>query len=56
MAKRKIFNLFDLSAYRKSFDLSNLIWRLVISWPHFAKTTIGSQMVRAIDSVPARAC
>ena len=43
----------DITAYRESFNLSNKIWSIVISWDYFAKDTVGKQFVRAIDSVSA---
>lgn len=46
-------NVHKLSAYKKSFKLSQLVWNLIISWEYFAKDTIGKQLVRAVDSVSA---
>lgn len=43
----------ELEIYNKTVELSNLIWNLVIKWDHFPKSTIGNQLVRAIDSVSA---
>ncbi|GAB3313489.1 hypothetical protein GCM10027299_00580 [Larkinella ripae] len=49
----KYIDVTDLEVYKVSFDLSNLIWKLVIEWTPFAKDTIGKQFVRAIDSISA---
>jgi four helix bundle protein len=44
----------DIEAYRISFHLSNYVWNIVYpGWDFFAKKTIGSQMVNAIDSISA---
>jgi four helix bundle protein len=43
----------DLDAYKKSFALSNYVWKLVIKWDYFTKDTTGKQFVRAIDSISA---
>lgn len=43
----------DVSAYKKSFKLSNKVWEIVIKWDYFAKDTVGKQFVRAIDSISA---
>jgi four helix bundle protein len=46
-------SLNNISSYEKSFKLSNIIWDIVINWSWFEKRTIGSQWVRATDSVSA---
>jgi len=43
----------DLSSYKLSYDLSNIVWNAVIEWDYFAKDTVGKQLVRAIDSISA---
>lgn len=43
----------DIQAYTTSFQLSNLVWQIVIKWKQFEKDTIGKQYVRAIDSISA---
>jgi four helix bundle protein len=44
----------DIEAYRISFHLSNYVWNIIYpNWDFFAKKTIGSQMVNAIDSISA---
>ena len=42
-----------LYAYSISFELSNYVWGIVISWKYFEKDTIGKQFARAVDSISA---
>jgi four helix bundle protein len=51
--KNSVMNLENLTIYSSSMDLSNLIWKVVINWDYFSKSTIGNQLVRAADSIPA---
>ena len=51
--EKKYLKLNDIDAYKRAFHLSNKVWIIVISWDHFSKNTIGSQFVRAVDSVSA---
>ena len=46
-------NFENLDVYKRSVELADLIWDVVIGWDYFAKDTIGKQLVRAADSVPA---
>ena len=41
------------SAYIKSFNLSNYVWEVAKNFDWFVKKTIGSQFVRAVDSISA---
>ena len=43
----------DLKVYKLSFELSNLVWDIVLKWDHFAKETVGRQYVKATDSISA---
>lgn len=43
----------DINAYKISFELSDYVWNIVIKWDHLAKSTVGMQWVRAIDSISA---
>ena len=43
----------DLEIYQASIEISDKIWNMVIPWDDFVKRTIGSQLVRAVDSVGA---
>lgn len=51
--EKNYLSLENISSYKKSFDLSNEIWRVVIKWDYFAKDTVGKQFVRAADSISA---
>jgi four helix bundle protein len=46
-------NFEELRVYRLAEDLTDRIWDLVVSWDHFAKDTLGRQLVRAADSIGA---
>ena len=43
----------NLEIYQIALELSNLIWNIVSNWDSFARNTVGTQLVRAIDSVGA---
>lgn len=43
----------DLEIYQIALELSDLIWNIVSKWDSFARNTVGTQLVRAIDSVGA---
>lgn len=43
----------DLEVYRLSEELADKVWKMVEGWDSFAKQTIGSQLVRAADSIAA---
>jgi len=51
--EQNYLQLNQITAYKKSFHLSNLIWELRSNWDSFAKYTVGQQFVRAIDSISA---
>jgi len=53
MKEKKFLKLSDLDAYLWSFHLSNYVWDIVIQWEWFAKKTVGSQFVEAVDSISA---
>ena len=42
-----------MTIYSLSLELSNHIWDEVKLWDNFAKNTIGNQLVRSADSIPA---
>ncbi len=46
-------SLENLEVYKISVELSNVIWNIVIKWDNFERNTIGSQLVKAMDSVAA---
>jgi four helix bundle protein len=51
--EKKYLKLNDIDSYKRAFHLSNKVWNIVISWDHFSKNTVGSQFVRAVDSISA---
>ena len=42
-----------LEIYRLSEKLSDVVWDIVSGWSRFAKSTVGYQLVRAVDSIGA---
>ncbi len=50
---KRYLKLNDIDAYKRAFHLSNRVWEIVVSWDHFSKNTVGSQFVRAVDSISA---
>lgn len=49
----KNFKVEDIRPYSESKQLSNLIWKEVLSWPYLAQKTLGEQLIRAVDSISA---
>lgn len=49
----KYLKLNNISCYKRSLFLSNYVWNIIIYWNWFEKQTVGSQFVRAIDSISA---
>ncbi len=49
----KYLQLNDIGCYKRSLNLSNYVWDIVVGWEWFAKKTVGSQFVEAIDSISA---
>ena len=47
----KYLQLNDIGCYKRSLNLSNYVWDIVIKWDWFAKRTVGVQFVTAIDSI-----
>lgn len=43
----------ELRVYQLAEILSDRIWTMVLQWDHFARDTLGKQLVRAADSVGA---
>ncbi len=43
----------NLEVYQLSEQLADLIWEIVSNWDHFAKGTVGKQMVESCDSISA---
>ena len=42
-----------LKVYQMSESLADEIWEMVLGWDRFARDTVGSQIVRAADSIGA---
>lgn len=53
MGMDKYLDIEQISAYSIAYQLSNYMWDVVVHWDWFAKKTIGSQFVAAMDSVSA---
>lgn len=48
-----MLKLDDLEVYQLSMDVSDEIWNLVCGWKSFEKFSIGTQFVKAADSISA---
>ena len=48
-----MLGLEKLEVYIISMNISDKIWKIVITWHYFEKDTVGKQIVRAADSVSA---
>ncbi|HLG34951.1 MAG TPA: four helix bundle protein [Bacteroidia bacterium] len=53
MDEKKFLKLNDITAYKRSFHLSNYIWDVVIGWNNFSRNTVGEQFASAADSISA---
>ena len=49
----KYLQLKDIDCYIRALTLSNYVWDTVGGWSWFAKRTIGTQFVDAVDSISA---
>ncbi|HTK03936.1 MAG TPA: four helix bundle protein [Alphaproteobacteria bacterium] len=49
----KYLALNDINCYKRSLNISNYVWNIVVNWEWFSKKTVGDQFVRAVDSVSA---
>ncbi len=43
----------NLEVYRLAERIADEIWKIVMTWDGFARNTVGSQIVRAADSIGA---
>jgi four helix bundle protein len=43
----------QLEVYHLAEKLSDEVWNVVLTWDHFAKDTVGKQLVRSVDSIGA---
>jgi four helix bundle protein len=46
----------ETDVYRRTEQIADQVWQIVVSWSEFARNTTGRQLVRAIDSVGANLC
>ena|SRR5688572_20713672 len=46
-------NFENLRVYQLSEDIADQIWDVALAWNHFARDTVGKQLVRAADSIGA---
>jgi len=46
-------NFENLQVYRLAESIADAIWLVTTSWEHFARDTVGKQLVRAADSIGA---
>lgn len=51
--EKTYLKLKDIDSYVAAFQLSNYVWSMVTKWNKFEQNTVGSQFVRAVDSVSA---
>jgi four helix bundle protein len=47
------YSLEDLEVYQLAESFGDEIWVIVSAWDHFAKDTVGKQIVRSADSIGA---
>ncbi|MDX2048682.1 MAG: four helix bundle protein [Chitinophagaceae bacterium] len=47
----KGLRLEELEVYKVAMEIGEMVWKIVLRWDHFARQTLGSQFVRAADSV-----
>ena len=43
----------NLRVYKLSEEIGDYVWRIVVKWDNFAKFTVGTQLVKAADSIGA---
>lgn len=46
-------NFTSLRVYQLAESLADELWEVVLKWNNFSRDTVGKQLVRAADSVPA---
>jgi len=50
---KKFIEVEGIDCYQIAFNLSNLVWGIVIKWDYFARDTVGKQLVRSTDGISA---
>lgn len=53
MEGKKYLQLSGVSSYVLAYNVSNVVWDIVVMWDYFARDTVGKQLVRSIDSISA---
>lgn len=53
MKDKTYLTLDKIDAYTISFKLSNYVWKVVAKWDNFERWTVGTQLVKSCDSIPA---
>ena len=43
----------NLRVYNLAEEIADQVWEVVLRWDHFAKDTVGKQLVRSADSIGA---
>ncbi len=43
----------QLNIFRISQDLAETLWDIVYKWNQFERITVGTQLIRAVDSISA---
>jgi four helix bundle protein len=43
----------NLRVYQLSETIADQVWEIVVKWDHFARNTVGTQLVRSADSIGA---
>ena len=43
----------EFRVYQDAMEMGEKVWRIVMEWDKFAKSTMGNQLVRSADSVAA---
>ena len=51
--KKMIESFEDLEVYQLADTLGDMIWDIALTWPDFAKKTVGYQIVKSSDSIGA---
>jgi four helix bundle protein len=46
-------NFENLRVYQLAEQLSDLVWKIVLTWSYFSRDTVGKQLVKAVDSIGA---
>ena len=46
-------NIEKLEVYQLAVKIAEIVWKMVNSWKHFEKNTLGIQLVEAADSIGA---